>query len=153
MTRTVVQHARALRKSMTDAEVRLWSRLKLLRAKGYHFRRQVPFRGYILDFACFDRRLVVELDGWRHGEDDHTMRDQIRDAVLRREDFEVLRFWNRTLDENIGAVVHSIICGLEERPSTKALKICRTVAAAPHPPSPSATVPPPHEGRESPVSD
>ena len=53
---------------MTTAEVRLWARLKRMRADGFHFRRQAPFRGYFLDFVRFSRKLVIELDGWRHAE-------------------------------------------------------------------------------------
>ncbi len=59
--------AGALRASMSEAEVILWSRLKRLREQGYHFRRQAPFRGYFLDFVCYARRLVVEVDGGQHG--------------------------------------------------------------------------------------
>lgn len=101
---------------MTKAEVRLWSRLKRLRDDGYHFRRQAPFRGYYLDFVCYSRRLVVELDGWRHAEDDQAARDEIRDRVLMKEGFRVLRFWNNQLDQNINGVMDAIIIALESRP-------------------------------------
>jgi very-short-patch-repair endonuclease len=69
---------------MTKAEVRLWMRLKRMRADGCHFRRQAPFRGYFLDFVCFGRKLVIELDGWRHAEAGQAQHDNGRDAVLRR---------------------------------------------------------------------
>lgn len=93
---------------MTKAEVRLWKRLKLLRAQGFHIRRQAPFRGYFLDFVCFKRKVVIELDGWRHAEDEHAQHDAERDAVLRREGFTVLRFWNNALDQNIDGVILAI---------------------------------------------
>ena len=48
---------------MTQPEIWLWGRLKRLHERGYHFRRQRPFKGYYLDFVCIDRMLVVELDG------------------------------------------------------------------------------------------
>jgi very-short-patch-repair endonuclease len=51
----------------------------------FHIRRQAPFRGYFLDFVCFERRLVVELDGSQHGEDDQADHDFVRDLVLKRE--------------------------------------------------------------------
>lgn len=102
------------------AEVRLWKRLKRLRPEGFHFRRQAPFRGYYLDFVCFSRRLVIELDGWRHGEDQNAVYDQIRDQVLEREGFQVLRFWNRSLDDNMDGVMHTIHCALAYSPTLAA---------------------------------
>jgi len=105
--------ARQLRATMANAEVRLWSRLKKLRAQGYHFRRQAPFRGYYLDFVCMGRRLVIELDGGHHGEDDQALHDLVRDRVLKKEGFEVLRFWNRSLDENMTGVMEMILATLD----------------------------------------
>jgi very-short-patch-repair endonuclease len=99
---------------MTRAEVRLWKRLKRMRAEGIHFRRQAPFRGYFLDFVCFSRKLVIELDGWRHAEDEHARHDNMRDEVLRREGFTVLRFWNHQLDGNIDGVMRSIGAALSQ---------------------------------------
>ncbi|WP_296176018.1 DUF559 domain-containing protein [uncultured Brevundimonas sp.] len=61
----IIAKARAMRKALTPPEARLWVQLKLLRTRGFHFRRQTPLRGYILDFVCFDRRLVVEVDASR----------------------------------------------------------------------------------------
>lgn len=89
-------------------EVKLWSRLKKLRAEGYRFRRQAPFRGYYLDFVCFSRRLVIEVDGGQHGEDAGRAHDGVRDAVLRREGFFVLRFWNSAVRENIDGVMRGV---------------------------------------------
>ena len=54
--------ARQLRQSMTPQEVHLWSQLKFLNAQGYHFRRQAPVDGCILDFAEFTHRLIIEVD-------------------------------------------------------------------------------------------
>jgi very-short-patch-repair endonuclease len=107
--------AHDLRNAMTEAEVILWSRLKRLRSDGYHFRRQAPFRGYYLDFVCFSRRLVVEVDGGGHGEDEQHAHDVVRDAVLAREGFLVLRFWNHVVRQNLGGVIYSIRAGLAER--------------------------------------
>jgi very-short-patch-repair endonuclease len=84
--------ARDLRNAMTEPEVILWSRLNRLRAKGFHIRRQAPFRGYYLDFSCFERRVVIEVDSGHHGEDNQAAHDDVRDAVLRRDGFRVLRF-------------------------------------------------------------
>jgi very-short-patch-repair endonuclease len=93
---------------MTEMEVYLWSRLKKLRAEGYHFRRQAPFLGYYLDFVCFSRRLVVEVDGGQHADGPQADHDFVRDKILKRKGFTVLRFWNRSVRENMDGVMHAI---------------------------------------------
>jgi very-short-patch-repair endonuclease len=105
--------ARDLRNAMTEPEVILWSRLKRLRAEGFHYRRQAPFRGYYLDFVCFERRLAVEVDGGHHGEDEQTAHDAVRDRVLEREGFHILRFWNSAVRQNLDGVMYSIMAALE----------------------------------------
>lgn len=107
---------------MTLQERRLWLRLKQLRAEGFHIRRQAPFRGYYLDFVCFDRRVVVELDGGVHGEDWQAAHDRARDAVLKREGFQVLRFWNHQVHENISGVMHNIRLALAQASPTRPLR-------------------------------
>ena len=108
------QRARELRSNMTEPEVILWSRLKRLRAEGFHFRRQAPFRGYYLDFVCFSRRIVIEVDGGGHGESDQVAHDTVRDDVLTREGFRVLRFWNSAVRQNLVGVMDTILMALEE---------------------------------------
>jgi primosomal protein N' (replication factor Y) len=83
--------ARQLRGGMTDAEQRLWRRLRHRQLEGCRFRRQHPIGPYIVDFACLDRRLVVEVDGGGHGVDGS---DESRDAWFRDRGYCVLRFWN-----------------------------------------------------------
>lgn len=129
--------ARELRANMTPMEVRLWKRLKQMRAEGFHFRRQAPFRGYYLDFVCFSRRVVVELDGSQHGDGPQEAHDAVRDAVLRRQGFQVSRFWNWQVRENIDGVIHNIRLALgadvlEWRPVS--------------PPVRASPVHPPHKG-------
>ncbi|MDB5422690.1 MAG: hypothetical protein JWQ29_106 [Phenylobacterium sp.] len=102
---------------MTQPEIWLWARLKRLRERGYHFRRQAPFRGYYLDFVCFDRTLAVELDGGQHSEDIQADHDTLRDRVLAREGFRVMRFWNSAVREDIDWVMDSIVLALEARAS------------------------------------
>src|SRR6185369_15122552 len=62
----MVERARELRNGATELERKLWYRLRALRERGLHFRRQVPFGRLVLDFACHDRRFVVEIDGDQH---------------------------------------------------------------------------------------
>jgi very-short-patch-repair endonuclease len=94
---------------MTIQEVRLWVRLRTLRAEGFHFRKQAPFLNYVLDFVCFDRRLVVEVDGPHHAELEQAAHDASRDQVLRRHGFQTLRFTTRAVHEDADAVV-GVIC-------------------------------------------
>jgi very-short-patch-repair endonuclease len=95
-------HARALRKTMTDAESRLWSALRG-RQSGARFRRQAPIGPYIADFDCFDPRLVLEVDGGQH--DAQREYDQRRDDWLRSQGFVVLRFWNNEVLGNTEEVL------------------------------------------------
>jgi very-short-patch-repair endonuclease len=101
--------ARRLRKTMTPHEVKLWVHLRRLRKReGWHFRRQAPFRWYILDFVCYDAKLVIELDGSHHREPQQAARDRARDESLRREGFTVLRFLNIEIDHAMDGVWDSI---------------------------------------------
>ncbi len=109
-----VAFARALRKRMTPAEARLWTRLRLLRPMGYHFRRQAPFGPYVLDFICFAGKLVVEVDGDLHGTDAAMARDARRDAALAAQGFRVLRVSNADVMHNMDGVMEAIIAALPE---------------------------------------
>jgi len=100
--------ARKLRKRMTPQEVKLWAHLRALKGRGFKFRRQVPLRGYIVDFACFNARLIIEIDGSQHGFEEHARRDRERDEVLQRGGFAVLRFWNVEVDRDLDAVLRVI---------------------------------------------
>ncbi len=97
-----------MRSSMSPMEVKLWARLKLMRAEGFQFRRQAPFGPYFLDFVCFRARLVVEVDGAQHTEDAQWEHDRMRDQALEREGFHVLRFWTHQVRENVDGVMHNI---------------------------------------------
>lgn len=115
--------ARALRADMTDAERRLWSMLRH-RQLGPRFRRQAPIGPYIADFACFDPRLIIELDGSQHL--DQLAADTQRDAWLRTQGFTVLRFWNNDLLQNPDSIRDQILSSIppqrppSERPSSPA---------------------------------
>jgi very-short-patch-repair endonuclease len=114
-----VERARALRKRLTPQEARLWTRLRELRRVGFHVRRQAPFRGYILDFVCYARRIVIEVDGGQHAADEAAARDTVRDDVLRREGFQVLRFWNTEVNDNLDGVMETIQRALATVPPTR----------------------------------
>jgi len=89
---TLRKRARILRNSATDAERRLWQRLRLKQLGGFKFRRQVPLHGYVVDFLCVELKLVIELDGGQHV--DQIAYDEVRTGVLGAEEYRVLRYWN-----------------------------------------------------------
>jgi len=107
--------ARSLRKTMTPQEVKLWVHLRALKEQGFHFRRQVPREGYIVDFACLKSKLIVEIDGAQHGAEPNADRDAKRDAKLAAAGFKVLRFWNSDVNDNIESVVETIYFEAESR--------------------------------------
>src|SRR6516225_1928064 len=86
--------AKRLRREMTRAETLLWRYLKANRIDGLGFRRQVPFRNYIADFACLANKLIIEIDGETRDFEDRQSADQCRDAFFVLEGFHVLRFTN-----------------------------------------------------------
>ena len=88
---TLRQRARTLRKNGTDAERHLWYYLRANRF-GYKFKRQVPLKRFILDFVCLERRLIIELDGGQH--QDNQAYDEQRTIELNQQGFQVLRVWN-----------------------------------------------------------
>src|SRR6185436_11308134 len=92
--------AKQLRQSMTRAETLLWRYLKAHRVDGLGFRRQVPMRGYVADFACHSARLIVELDGESHDFESRQRSDQQRDAWFKSQGYTVLRFTNAQVLSN-----------------------------------------------------
>lgn len=108
MTGRSVRLARSLRKRMTPQEVKMWSALRALKRQGYRFRRQVPLGHYIVDFACFDPKLVIEVDGGQHTLDGHARRDLERDRWLAGQGFAVHRVWNHEVNDNFDGVMEAI---------------------------------------------
>lgn len=100
------QRARELRSNATDAERRLWSRIRKKQIDGHRFRRQVPLGPFIADFVCIDARLVIEVDGGQHGEREEY--DLRRTAWLESQNFRVLRFWNNEVLGNTEGVLEAI---------------------------------------------
>jgi len=98
---------------MTDAERKLWSLLRGNRL-GVKFRRQVPYGPYILDFYCVKARLVIELDGSQHYTPEGRRRDARRDAYLRSDGLEVLRFLNEEVFVNEEGVEQVIFERVQE---------------------------------------
>jgi very-short-patch-repair endonuclease len=107
-TDTRVPRARSLRKEMTEAERRLWWRLRGLKMNGTHFRRQAVIGPYFADFACHRCRLVIEIDGGQHNFPDRAAADAARTAFLESRGYRVLRFWNNEVLQNIEGVMQHI---------------------------------------------
>jgi very-short-patch-repair endonuclease len=109
-----VPRARRLRREMTDAERKLWGRLRHLELPDTHFRRQATIGPYFADFACHAQRLVVEVDGSQHAEAANMLRDEERSAYLRSGGYRVLRFWNNDVLQRIESVMEAIYSALRE---------------------------------------
>ncbi len=106
MKKDLTAVSRKLRENSTDAEKLIW---KFLRAKqffGLKFKRQVLIGNYIVDFVCFEKDLVIELDGGQHAE--QREEDRVRDSWLHSQGFTVLRFWNNEVFANIEGVLEII---------------------------------------------
>lgn len=111
MTEALIRHrARQLRRNMTDAERVLWSRLRKRQLEGYRFRRQYPLGRYIVDFICLQQRLVIEIDGGQHN--DQQTYDDMRTTWLEAQGYRVLRFWNNDVLDYTEAVVEIIAAAL-----------------------------------------
>jgi very-short-patch-repair endonuclease len=107
-----VSRARRLRRSMTGVELMLWSRLRRQQLEGHRFRRQAPIGPYIADFACFQARLLIEIDGPSH--DDRVEYDRRRTAWLVRGGFRVLRFAADDVLSRLDDVLETILWELDD---------------------------------------
>ena len=112
-----------MRANPTEAERRLWSMLRDSRMPKFKFRRQLVIDPYVVDFACLERRLIIEADGGQHAQSDY---DACRDTFLAHEGFSVLRFWNNDVLSNPAGVFDAIFAAL----------------TTPHPPTAAPRVPP-----------
>ena len=84
----------------------MWRLLRDRRLAPFKFRRQVPFQNFILDFVCFEKRIVIEIDGSQHAS---SRRDTGREVVLMAEGFRIVRYWNNDVLQQPNAVLEDII--------------------------------------------
>ena len=101
------RNARRMRSAMTEAELKLWNELRAHRLMGLGFRRQVPIGRYVVDFSCPEHRLVVEVDGSQHA--DNQAHDQVRTGYLEQQGWQVVRFWNNDVLNDIDNVCTHIL--------------------------------------------
>ena len=116
--------ARSLRSSTTDAESRLWRRLRNRQLGGFKFVRQIARDTYYVDFLCREARLIVKVDGSQHADNPA---DRQRDRQLVDLGYRVFESGNNDISNNLDSVLEMLLSEL---------------AAAPHPPAPAARVPP-----------
>jgi len=102
----MMRRAGELRHNQTEAEAKLWSRLRAHRMVGVQFRRQHAIDNYIVDFCSPRRKLIIELDGSQHL--DQVDYDVERTKHLESKGYRVLRFWNHDVMNNIDAVLNTI---------------------------------------------
>jgi len=102
----MLKHVRSLRRDMTDAERRLWSRLRRRQMAGFKFRRQHQIGLYICDFASVEAGVAIELDGSQHVE--QAVYDSRWDAFIRGAGFRVLPFWNADVLARTDQIIETI---------------------------------------------
>ncbi|MFM9844869.1 MAG: endonuclease domain-containing protein [Dongiaceae bacterium] len=100
------QLARHLRRSLTAAEQRLWTKLRRCQVEDCRFRRQVPIGSFVIDFACLERKLLIEVDGGLHA--GRELYDAQRTRWLESRGYRVLRFPNSQVMWDIEAVLQTI---------------------------------------------
>jgi very-short-patch-repair endonuclease len=108
-----VKRARELRRKMSLPEVLLWQQLRR-RPGGHKFRREFPADKLTVDFACLERRLIIEVDGEGHGFGDQPRRDAARGALLRRDGFRIMRIAAREVLKNMDGVLRYIVAGCSD---------------------------------------
>jgi adenine-specific DNA-methyltransferase len=99
---------------MTDAEKKLWWHLRRRSIEGTHFRRQATIGPYFADFACHECRLVIEVHGGGHTEQDRIVSDEARTRFLASRGYRVLRFWNHEVLKETDAVMLAIYEALKD---------------------------------------
>ena len=105
MKKALTPRARKLRSNSTEAEKYLWYVLRL-KNLGVKFRRQAVIGLYIVDFVCFERKLIIEIDGGQHA---YSQRDEVRDEWFSGQGFKILRFWNDEVFRNWDGVMEKIV--------------------------------------------
>ena len=115
-SRRLITFARTMRGAPTDAEKKLWLLLRGRRMDGFHFRRQVPVAGYILDFCCLSARLGIEADGGQHRDERDEQYDQRRSAALLAKGIRIIRFSDYDILKYPDAVQETIYRALTNQP-------------------------------------
>jgi very-short-patch-repair endonuclease len=116
-TPKIFKRAKELHREMTPAEAKLWSHLRAHRMGDVHFRNQHAIGNYIVDFVAPRRKLIIELDGSQHLEQEEY--DEERSVFLRSKGYRILRFWNNDVMSDINSVLTVIWNTLKEQSKTQ----------------------------------
>ena len=106
--------AQFLRRNETKAEKLLWEKLRNNQLGGLKFRRQHPVNIYIADFYCHKFKLIIELDGDYHDQEEQKQKDEVRTEVLRLNDLKIIRFKNEEVEQDINQVLTAIKNKIEQ---------------------------------------
>lgn len=109
----IYTRARELRKKTTPQEQKLWNILRKKNFHGLKFTRQFPIGNYIVDFACRSKKIVIEIDGGQHNEENNIKYDKTRTKYLNSKGYKVIRFWNNEIDQNLDGVYEKLLNILE----------------------------------------
>jgi very-short-patch-repair endonuclease len=112
----IINRAKDLRHSETQAEQIIWSWLRAKKLNGAKFRRQQPIGNYVVDFVSFEKKLIIEIDGGQHNVEDMKNNDEVRTKWLESQGFRILRFWNNEVSSNLEGVLARIGEALEVHP-------------------------------------
>ena len=118
---SLVDRAKAMRKTALPAEVLLWNKIRSKQISGFKFRRQQPLDNFIVDFFCAQARLVIELDGESHQGEQKQKADIKRQNYLEDQGFKVLRFTNEDVYKNLNGVLEEILMQCQNISSTPPL--------------------------------
>ncbi len=103
-----IEKRRDLRRNQTKAERELWLKIRNSQL-GVKFRRQYNIDYYIVDFYCHELGLIIELDGWVHGEDEQKKKDKQREEYLKNKGYKILRYRNEQIKDDFEAVIQDIL--------------------------------------------
>lgn len=112
-TPKIFARAKELHREMTPAETKLWSHLRAHRVGDVHFRNQHAIGNYIVDFCAPRKKLIIELDGSQHLEQEEY--DEERSNFLKSKGYRIVRFWNNEVLNNTTAVLTVIWDALQEQ--------------------------------------
>lgn len=98
----ILERSRNLRKNATPAEIIFWSKVRNRKFKNLKFKRQYPIGKYIADFVCIEKKLIIELDGWQHSEQESY--DLERTKYIENQGYKIFRIWNEELNTNLDGV-------------------------------------------------
>ena len=108
----IKHNSRNLRKNMTDVERILWAKVRSRQLQGFRFRRQHPIGKYIVDFVCLELKLIIELDGGQHMNQQQYVTN--RSQWLQKNGFKTVRFWNNDILDNLDGIMETICMHLPQ---------------------------------------